>query len=76
MSYIGGVKCPKFTRNCKALIYRIIPPISPLTRHIRGDTAGAGGRGYVYSPEGEGVLGGLWGTVIGYAMLSGMLSTR
>jgi hypothetical protein len=57
------------------LIYRIIPPISPHTRHIRGDTAGAGGRGYVYSPEGEGVIGGLWGTVIGYATLSGMLCT-
>jgi hypothetical protein len=48
---------------------------TPLTRHIREATAGAGGRGYVYSLEGEGVIGGLWGIVIGYAMLSGMLST-
>jgi len=48
---------------------------TPLTRHIRGATAGAGPRGYVYSPEGEGVIGGLWGIVIGYATLSGMLCT-
>jgi len=49
---------------------------TPLTRHIREATAGAGGGWYVYTLEGEGVLGGLCCIVMGGATLSGMLSTH
>jgi len=47
------------------------PPKSP----IRGDTAGVGGRGYVMPPDGEALLGGLWGIVMGYDTLSYNLLT-
>jgi len=46
--YRGGVKCPKFTQNFKALIYRIIAHIQPYLPPIRGVTAGEGG-GYMGS---------------------------
>jgi len=52
--YRGGVKCPKFTQNFKALIYRIIAHIQPYLPPIRGVTAGEGGGVYGVIPHSRG----------------------